>query len=309
MRFLTRDVDRVESTWKQYVPSAVLHDVNPRRFRFEWYSADLGGVSLVRYDLAAEVRSAAEPQGQLLACRVDGPDAMVRFERGELGTGQPWLSDGPRIDARWDREARVTALVFDRENVQELARRISGDDLLTLRVNDHAPRSAGAGAAWERMFSYLEQTVDELGDDDSLLRVELGRHAAVATLAAFHTSAAASPRRAPQRVAAPGTVRRALNFIDENAHRPITVEDVATAVHISTRGLQYAFRRALDKTPAECLRLARLEGAHRELRSGSGSPVAAIAGRWGFSHPSRFAAAYRDVYGVLPSVTAARHRR
>lgn len=308
MRFLTRDVDRVETTWKQYVPSAVLHDVDPRRFRFEWHSADLSGVSLVRYDLAAEVRSTAEPQDQLLACRVDGPDAAVRSEKGGLDAGRPWLSDGPRVHARWDRGARVSALVFDRENVQELARRISGDDRLALQVTGLSPRSAGAGTAWERMFAYLEQSVDGLGEDDSLLRAELGRHAAVMTLAAFPTSAAMSPRRGAQRAAAPTTVRRALSFIDENAHRPITVEDVATAVHISTRGLQYAFRRALDTTPAECLRAARLEGAHQELRSGTAAPVAAIARRWGFSHPSRFAAAYRGVYGVLPSVTAARHR-
>jgi AraC-like DNA-binding protein len=313
MRFRTSDVSRVESTWKQFVPSAVLHDVDPQRFRFDWHSADLGGVSLVRYDLAAEVRSTAEPQDQVLVCRVDGPDARVYSDRGDLDASRPWISDGPRVHARWEEGARVTALVFERDALSHLARRISGDDDLSVHVADLSPRSAHAAAAWDRMFAYLEQSAASLEDDtadDDLLRSELARHAAAMTLAAFATTTSGIERHRPaQSAAAPATVRRALDFIAENSHRPITVDDVAAAVHISTRGLQYAFRRALDTTPAESLRRARLDGAHRDLQSGAYSTIAAVARRWGFSHPSRFAAAYRDSFGVLPSVTAAKHRR
>lgn len=312
MRFQTRDVSRVESTWKQFVPSAVLHDVDPHRFRFDWHSADLGAVSLVRYDLAAEVRSTAEPQNQVLVCRVDGPDARVYSDRGDLDASRPWISDGPRVHARWEAGAKVTALVFEQDTLTSLARRISGDDTVSVRVNDLSPRSAHAGAAWDRMFAYLEGSAGELADgadDDDLVRAELARHAAATTLAAFATASSLERHRPAQGAPAPATVRRALDFIAENSHRPITVDDVAAAVHISTRGLQYAFRRALDTTPADSLRQARLDGAHRDLRSGSQMTVAAVARRWGFSHPSRFAAAYRESFGVLPSVTAAKHRR
>lgn len=309
MQFRTRDVTRVESTWKQFVPSAVLHDVDPERFYFDWQSADLGGVTLVRYDLAAEVRSTAEPEDQFLACRVDGPDAEVWSDRSELDPDHPWLSDGPRVHARWDRGARVTALIFDRTSLQRLAQQISGDDVASLHVTDLAPRSAHAAAGWNRMFAYLEQSVASLGDGDDLIRSELARHAAATTLSSFSTSGQLQRHRPAQSGPAPATVRRALDFIAENAHRPITVDDIASAVHISTRGLQYAFRRALDTTPAECLRRARLDGAHRDLRSGAPVTVAAVARRWGFSHPSRFAVAYRESFGVLPSVTVATHRR
>ncbi|MFJ4997063.1 helix-turn-helix transcriptional regulator [Microbacterium sp. NPDC088619] len=312
MRFRTSDVSRVESTWKQYVPSAVLHDVDPARFRFDWHSADLGGVSLVRYDLAAEVRSTAEPHDQVLVCRVDGPDARVHSDRGDLDASRPWISDGPRVHARWDAGARVSALVFERDSLSQLAQRISGDDDLSIRIADLSPRSAYAAATWDRMFAYLEQSAAPLEnstDDDEILRSELARHAAATTLAAFATTSRFDRHRPTQSTAAPVTVRRALDFIAENSHRPITVDDVAASVHISTRGLQYAFRRALDSTPAESLRRARLDGAHRDLQSGADSTVAAVARRWGFSHPSRFAAAYRDTFGVLPSVTATKHRR
>lgn len=312
MRFRTSDVSRVESTWKQFVPSAVLHDVDPERFRFDWHSADFGGVSLVRYDLAAEVRSTAEPHDQILVCRVDGPDARVFSDRDDLDARRPWISDGPRVHARWDAGARVTALVFERDALSRLARRISGDDDLSIRVADLSPRSPHAAAAWDRMFAYLESSAAALEtstDDHELLDSELARHAAATTLAAFALTGHREHHLPAQTTAAPATVRRALVFIAENSHRPITVDDVAAAVHISTRGLQYAFRRALGTTPAVSLRRARLDGAHRDLQSGAYATVTAVARRWGFSHPSRFAAAYRDSFGVLPSVTAAKHRR
>lgn len=313
MRFRTADVARVESTWKQFVPSAVLHDVDPHRLYFDWKSVELGELTLVRYDLAAKVRTTAEPEDQFIACRVEGPDAQLRSDRSELVASRPWLSDGPRVHAQWERGARVTALIFERASLQSLAQQISGDDTVALHVADLAPRSDRAADAWSRMFAYLEQSAESLDDDDdgdtALLRSELARHAAATTLATFSTTGRLHRHRPAQTTPAPATVRRALNFIAENAHRPITVDDVASAVHISTRGLQYAFRRALDTTPAECLRRARLDGAHRDLRSGAPSTVAAVARKWGFSHPSRFAVAYRESFGVLPSVTAATHRR
>lgn len=309
MRFRTRDVARVESTWKQFVPGAVLHDVDQHRFLFDWHSADLDGVSLVRYDLAAEILSTADPLDQFLACRVEGADAAVWSDRDDLDASRPWISDGPRVHARWHEGARVTALIFDRDQLQRLARQISGHDTLSLHVAELSARSADTAARWNRMFSYLEQSVSALTDDDAVLRAEYARHAGVTTLSTFATSMSLVPHRSAQSTPAPATVRRALAYIADNAHLPITVDDIAASVHISTRGLQYAFRRALDATPAECLRQARLDGAHRELRSGVPTSVAVVARRWGFSHPSRFAAMYRDAFGVLPSVTAARQRR
>ncbi|OAN40872.1 helix-turn-helix transcriptional regulator [Microbacterium sp. H83] len=309
MQFRTRDVSLVESTWKQFVPSAVLHDVDPQRFLFDWHSGELGAASLVRYDLAAEVRSTAEPHEQFLACRVSGPDVRIWSDRDDLDPTHPWMSDGPRVHAQWSRGARVTALVFDRDVLQQLARQFTGDDTLALHASELGPKSDAAAASWNRMFAYLEASAAALDDDDVTVRAELGRHAAAMTLSTFTTSIEQSRHRPAQSSPAPATVRKALDFIAENAHRPITVDDVAAAVHMSTRGLQYAFRRAIDMTPAECLRRARLDGAHRDLRSGAPATVAAIARRWGFSHPSRFAVAYREAFGVLPSVTAGAHRR
>jgi AraC-like DNA-binding protein len=49
----------------------------------------------------------------------------------------------------------------------------------------------------------------------------------------------------------------------------------------------------------------RAECAHRELLAADpgDESVTAVAYRWGFSSPSRFAATYREAYGVAPSCT------
>lgn len=104
----------------------------------------------------------------------------------------------------------------------------------------------------------------------------------------------------------PATVRRALEFIEANAARDITVSDIAQAARLSARGLQAAFHRHLGISPAAYLRKVRISHAHRELKEAdprSGHSVAEIAARWGFLHPGRFAAAYRAQFGVPPSHT------
>jgi AraC-like DNA-binding protein len=104
----------------------------------------------------------------------------------------------------------------------------------------------------------------------------------------------------------PATVRRAVEFIEANAGRDITVSDIAQFARLSCRGLQAAFHRNLNTSPAAYLRSVRLGQAHRELMAAdprSGQSVAEIAERWGFLHPGRFAAVYREQFGVPPSHT------
>ncbi|MCT1476569.1 helix-turn-helix transcriptional regulator [Microbacterium sp. p3-SID336] len=301
MQFTSRDIEQVESTWQQFVPSATLQDVDPRRFRFDWRSVEVGMTSLVRYELTAQVHSRAEPDDQLLVCRVEAPDARLWSDRQTLDAGQPWLTDGTRVEARWDRSAHVRALVFDRASAEAAARQITGDDGIELKGTGLAPHSAADGARWEAMFSYIDGA---LADDtvDPFVAAEFERHALLLTLHSFPTTFSEALRRPAQRSAAPVSVRRALSYIDANAHLPITIDDIAAASFMSTRGLQYAFRRALDMTPTDALRRARLDGAHRDLRAGMGASVATVARRWGFSNSSRFAAAYRDTYGMPPTL-------
>ncbi len=103
----------------------------------------------------------------------------------------------------------------------------------------------------------------------------------------------------------PPLLRRALSYIHDNAHHDITVSDIAAAVNVTPRSVQYSFRQHLQTTPLEYLRRVRLDRAHRELQSADPSmdTVMAIAGRWGFGHAGRFSRIYKQAFGTSPSQT------
>ncbi len=180
MQFTSADLERVESTWQQFVPSSSLQKADPRRFRFDWRSEELETASLIDYRLAAQVHSRAEPLEQLLVCRVEAPDARVWSGRESLDAQSVWMSDGTEVEARWDRSARVRAVVFDHQAAENRARQITGDDRRELRTTGLVPHSAADAQRWERMFAYLDQSL-AAGDTDPLLIAELERHALTVT--------------------------------------------------------------------------------------------------------------------------------
>ena len=87
-----------------------------------------------------------------------------------------------------------------------------------------------------------------------------------------------------------------------NANAPLTIAEIADAAGCSVRALQMAFRQFRETTPMRVLQRIRLEQARAAmLRSGNRSSLARIAEEHGFSSPSRFAQAFRRVYGIYPS--------
>jgi transcriptional regulator GlxA family with amidase domain len=195
--------------------------------------------------------------------------------------------------------------VFDREWAQNEVRRLTGDDRFSLRTPTVGPSpvSREFAAHWERVFLHVAGSLFTSGAGSDLVEAELRRNALHATLAAFSPEFGLALQRSVQRRAAPRSVQRAISYLEEHAHEAITIDDVAEAAGISTRGLQYAFRRALDMTPTDYLRRRRLEGAHAEMAAGTTASVGEIALRWGFASASRFAKHYRDAYGRTPRQT------
>src|SRR5690606_28428694 len=264
VRLESRDVDDVRKLWTQYVPSSVIEDIDPAQVHFKWVSAEAGGLFAVRYSLAATVSSAVRPKDQVLACHVASPSGWVRGGTTILDPALPWATDGEQVQAHWDGTAEVNALVFDHASAEELARRITGDEALKVRLTDLAPRDGAAARHWTGTVDYVLHSLIN-GANDALIEANVVRHALVTTLSTFNTTFLAAMR--DPRSAGATVVRRAIAYMDEHGNEPITIDDVAEAAHISTRGLQYAFRRALGTTPTAYLRKVRLDGAHQQLQS------------------------------------------
>jgi AraC-like DNA-binding protein len=110
---------------------------------------------------------------------------------------------------------------------------------------------------------------------------------------------------APTRSIGPTTVRRAHEYIEQHAHEPLTVAQVASWAGVSTRALQQGFQRSLGATPHQIIQHTRLERAHHDLVDSSSdeATVASIGAKWGFPHAGRFAALYHARYDTFPSTT------
>jgi transcriptional regulator GlxA family with amidase domain len=68
------------------------------------------------------------------------------------------------------------------------------------------------------------------------------------------------------------------------------------------RNLNGVFRRFRSTTPLAALRAIRLDAVRNALQDpGTGASTAAIARRYGFTNPARFATAYRRRFGEAPS--------
>ena len=95
-----------------------------------------------------------------------------------------------------------------------------------------------------------------------------------------------------------------LDYIENHADEPPTVEKICRASGTSWRTLNYAFRDQFGITPKQYLQMIRLQRARRDLlRQGSDASVSETAAAWGFWHMGAFAADYRRQFGELPSET------
>lgn len=204
------------------------------------------------------------------------------------------------------REARYTITMFDPGLLGRVAAVPGEKDVRITGARAVGPaenRRLGAAVA------YLRDHVldDAAAEPDGLLVSTAAQHLAATVLGTLpNTARSAAAARRDSRDAHSDTLRRAVAFIEANAHRDISLADIAASIPVTPRAVQYAFTRHAGTTPLGHLRRVRLTRAHAELLSADPAgttTVSGVAGRWGFAHQGRFAAAYRQEYGVAPSVT------
>ena len=232
----------------------------------------------------------------------------MRLDHGKdsdrVGPGDVLLVAQPHAD--WSavtHEARIRAVVLPQSLLTEVAGGTPGAPAAPPQFLSLAPIAGGA-ARWRATSRFVD---DLLAEPDAaaspLLLGPAARLLAATALATFPNTMLPAPTPADRTDAHPGTLRRAIAFIEANCDRDIGLADIARAACVTPRAVQLAFRRHLNTTPTAHLRTVRLAQAHRQLRDatpGEGTTVTEIAARWGFT-PSRFTERYRAAYGVLPS--------
>lgn len=166
------------------------------------------------------------------------------------------------------------------------------------------PRSRAAVRAWHRALDYVIVTlaaVDTAGQP--LIVAGMAPLLASALLECYPSNVTERDRAGEQ--ALPEALKDAVAFIHRHADGDVGINEVAAAVHLTPRAVQYLFRRQLGTTPTEYMRRVRLNRAHQDLIGGAPrtTTVSEIAQRWGFAHTGRFAVLYRQAYGQSPHTT------
>jgi AraC-like DNA-binding protein len=166
------------------------------------------------------------------------------------------------------------------------------------------PRSRAAVRAWHRALDYVVGTLASADTaQQPLIAAGMASLLAGALLECYPSTL--TEQDPPGDLALPETLKEAVSFIHRHPADDIGINDVAAAVHLTPRAVQYLFRRQLDTTPTEYMRRVRLSHAHQELVAATSatSTVTEIAQRWGFAHTGRFAVLYRQTYGQSPHTT------
>lgn len=104
------------------------------------------------------------------------------------------------------------------------------------------------------------------------------------------------------------SVDRVVEAIKAFPDKPYSLADLCRIASLSARGLQVQFQQRYGISPMQFLRQERLDRAHEALRQGNVS-VSDVAYDAGFSNLGRFARAYQQRFGELPSETRERTAR
>lgn len=94
-------------------------------------------------------------------------------------------------------------------------------------------------------------------------------------------------------------IQKAVEYIDENLHEEISTETLAEYVSLSPFYFQRLFKRLVNKTVQEYIKLRRLAKAVDELNKNE-QRIIDIALNYGFSSHAGFTRTFKEAYGITP---------
>jgi AraC-like DNA-binding protein len=231
--------------------------------------------------------------------------------RGVDVTAAPGLAavfnpEGETVFTHWPAGSRTLAVKLDRGAVRRALAVATGRKVSFPDVESGLDVRTGPGRSLAQLLTVF---TGQLNDASSALGDPLvAEPFAESVLNAFLLAASSTYQQARAGYAdpaRPAAVRAATDLMEASPHQPWTTTGLASQCHVGARALQKGFQQHLGVSPMAYLRGVRLRRAREDLRAAdpASTTVTAIAHRWGFTHLSRFAAAYHDAYGELPART------
>jgi AraC-like DNA-binding protein len=286
-----------------------LKSVRDRDWRVSLTQVDAGEFSSSQMRLPADLAFRMRGRDEIVIHTILG--GAIAIEHGKAShryrLGDVYVASCPRADFTCQtHDVRCQSIILPQSLLTEVARVTPDRPDDPWEFLPFLPVTSDGTRQWRDATRYVDGLLaDPAAADAPLVRGCAARLLAATALTVFPNTAVTEPGAQDRTDARPATLQRAVSFIEAHADIDITITDIARAAGVTTRAVQLAFRRHLDTTPAGYLRRIRLDQAHRQLQAADPDrdSVTAVAYRWGFSSPSRFATYYRRAYGVRPSHT------
>ena len=272
-------------------PGWVQHyqQMSPGHFAGQIRYLDLQGVQVYEECMNTRVEQHFNaPPGALAFC-FDGSDNALYLLNGE--SRNTWITP---------ENYREVAVVFGPQFVQR-----HGLDVAKLEGLFMAPLTGQQNALFTRWLSgtltRLATPHDPIGRD-ALTQQLLDDCLFILDNACVGLDHSALQRRSEARRLMVRIGEWAADAPDES----VNVLELAQIAGVPLRQLQHDFKTYTGMSPAQWLRLRRLNGARRELLSSAQTTVAEVAMNWSFWHLGRFSNSYRALFKELPSETLRR---
>lgn len=300
-----RDLDQARAMYEDgYNGEGFDTELTDEEFAYRYTIAGDDEMTLRTSMFLGSISGAIQPQNEyVVAWLTGGSGALdVGVDESPFVVGRPTMFPTGKQFLFEATDFRESLIHFTAGYLEKVASEEEGTLPGPLTFDHTAAPTREALAQWQAAIGHAATTI--LGGDPSVLaRSEANRLTALALLRTFpHTGP-----QLPEALLAPrnGRLREAVEYMHAHAHLPIDPTAIAEYAGLSLRGLQVAFRNHLDTTPTDYLRGIRLDRARADLMNlgPSDTTVAAIAGRWGFTHAGRFTARYTARFGESPAET------
>jgi AraC-like DNA-binding protein len=311
----TSDRDEAEQLVSElYLPSHLDVSRGTAPLNMDVVALQLGAITAGRLSYGRRVRLRTAdaqnfhvntPLRGLATSRRGSADPVVR------GPGRGLIfSPGASAEMSWSSDCTQLCLMIPRARLEAELERLLGRSIRSrLSFDFTANPRISVGRRWPNIVNLVAEELDH-SNDRRLHSIAAGHIEGLVLdtllLGYSHNYSEAALehiRHAPR-----AAIRQAMELIEERPSEPWSTVRLATEVHLSARALQDGFSRDVGIPPMTYLRDVRLRRTHEALRQATreATTVQAVARNWGFLHMSRFATAYREAFGELPSETLSR---
>lgn len=240
----------------------------------------------------------------------------LNVTQGTIASGQllhtgtlAFFDDATGIDARLSGRTEWAVLTLDRDRFESEVLICGGES---------APTRIPAGLPFQvrkpeerRLRNLLRAVSDSPSLTSQLLQMPesataLEQELLMVYVKAFVTAEVPRPNGRGSLQRRHRLVRKAEKYVFAHLDESVRVHTLCREIGASARSLEYAFQSVYGMGAMQYLRTVRLNEVRKALLRSSGSTlttVTATAMDWGFWHLGEFAAAYRRLFGEMPSET------